>query len=244
MNRYLTKLAKMDVKKYFSHVTGKASKDAATKVENLEDVIKNKLSLKTLKRRQQFTDKETTRYRKNTAVAAGGVAATAAGGYAYKRHKQNQETRAQMAQFYKSAGTASGAAKTLGRESISGVGRLLKRVGHHVGEALNTANGGKIKDYASRSGMKHGSKEYKAFSKSNEKDSVKIMMDHKKKTDKSLGRHNYNDTANEVKRQRRNLENQKTHARIALGATTVAGVSAYGHHKARQALKEKENYYR
>lgn len=233
MNKYLEKIATWkNPSKFMGYVTGSTKREAGARVKHMEEAMANKYTLDDLHKAKGHADKETIKAR----LVAGGVGgATLAGAtYGYKkvRDKQRQETIDRYNEFFKTAGAA-GAAKELGGSAVSGVRSLLHRVGSTTLDLMNTAGGGKIKNHAIYSGMKYNSKEYKNFVGASHRDQVKQLLKRKPGT-------NRKDTTRQVVE----LHKGRTNARIALGAAGAAGVSGYGWHKAREALKKNNpNYY-
>lgn len=233
MNKYLEKIASWkNPGKFMGYVTGSTKREAGARVRHMEEAIANKSTLEGLQGQKVHAERETIKAR----LAAGGVGVIGAAGvgYGYKkvRDKQKQETIDRYNELLKGA-SAGGAAKELGGSAISGVGHLLRRVGRTTVDMMNTAGGGKIKDRAIASGLKYDSKGYKSFVGAGPKDQVKHLL-------KSKPGSTRKDTINEVL----NLHKSKRDARIALGSTAAAGISGYGWHKAREALKKnKPNYY-
>jgi hypothetical protein len=233
MNKYLEKIASWkNPSKFVGYVSGATKRETGARVRHMEEAIANNHTLGGLQQEKAYADKETTKAR----LVAGGVAAAGAGAvaYGYKkvRDKQKQETVDRYNAFLKE-GSSVGAAKELGSSAIGGVTDLLKRIGKTTSDLMNTAGGGKIKNHAVSSGMKYNSPDYKAFVKADHRDQVRQLMKKNPKGDRK-------GMIKEVG----NLHRNQRDARIALGATAAAGVSGYGWHKARQALKKsKPNYY-
>lgn len=232
MNKYLEKVATWkDPSKFLGYVTGARKGTANAKVRHMEEAIANKLNLDDLKRNAKHETEETSKAR---AVAAGGTLAIGAGAaYGYKkvRDKQKQETLNRYREFLKDASVGA-AVKELGSSMTSGVGNLLRRVGKTTIDVMNTAGGGKIKDYAVVHGMKHGGKEYKQFINSSPRDQMKHLLKKSPSVNKE-----------QITQDVTNLHGSRRTARIALGSTAIAGVSGYGWHKNRQALKKTEQGY-
>lgn len=243
MNKYLEKIATWkNPAKFVGYLTGKTSKNATSRVRNMEEAIANKWSLDDVKKMETHAKSQTTKAR----LAAGAAGTVAAGGaaIAYKkvRDKQNAETMAQYQNLLKSADIG-GAAKTLAGAGGSAVWKTLRRVGGATADMMNSAGGGKIKDYATRHGYKPGNKDYKHFVGSDLKGQVKSMLRKGNVTKKNTGPKT---RAEFIKGHTQNLGNLHRHSRdakIGLGSIGAAGVSAYGWKKARDTNKKNHQYY-
>lgn len=232
MNRFLEKIASWkSPSKFLGYVTGQTKREAGRRVRHMEEAIANKYSLDDVKAMKSHADRETTKARIAAGVGATTAAAGAAYGYKKIRDKQKKETAERYDIILKSASAA--AAKELGTSALTGVGNILKRVGKTTVDLMNTAGGGKIKDRAVAAGMKYNSKEYHNYIKSGPKDQVKQILKKNPSANRKdlIGEHV-------------NLHKSRRDARIAIGSGMAAGVSGYGWHKAREAMKKNNpNYY-
>lgn len=232
MNIYLEKIASWkSPSKFLGYVTGQTKREAGARVRHMEEAIANKHTLEGLQEAKNYAEKETTKAR----IVAGTGAATAVAGtaYGYKkiRDKQKQETSDRYAEIMKLASAS--AAKELGGSALSGVGKILRHVGRTTVDLMNTAGGGKIKNRGIMAGMQNHSKEYKEYVKAGPMGQVKAILKRTPGADRK-----------QVINEQVELHKGRRNARIALTSVGAAGVSGYGWHKAREAMKKNNpNYY-
>jgi hypothetical protein len=234
MNKYLEKLASWkDPVKFVGYVTGSHKGKAITKFKNVAEYLAKKETFSDVAKHVAHESQQTTKAR----IAAGSAVAgaTAAGAYGYKKYrdKQKKETLDYYKDIFKQA-SAGAAAKELGRHGGSAVWRVLKTVGKKTADTMNTAGGGKIKEY----GLQHGVKQdgLKKFVGSKHKDQVKAI----------LGKGRKGEDARKTMRMHsehlNNLKNHQRDAKITLGAAGATGLSGYAYMKARHQLKEQEKH--
>lgn len=238
MNKYLVKLASKKVKDFIGLVTGSKARDAASRVKYLEEAAANNYTARGAKRHQRKVNQATFDARLGTGAVAGAGALGTAYGYKKYRDKQKAETLKQYGVFFKEASTAE-AAKIVGKAGASGVGRLLRHIGRTTADMMNTAGGGKIKDYATTHGFKHGTKEYKGFVRGDKKHQIKAIIRKQRQKGVQVGKEGIRNHVDEIK----NLHRNARDAKIALTSTGAAAVSAYGWKKARDANKRQNPYY-
>jgi hypothetical protein len=238
MNKYLKKLASWKSPgKFVGYLTGGRKREALSKVRHMEEAIANKKSLADLHGDAAREVKETTKARLAAGIAAGAGVAGAGYGYKRVRDKQKRETAEQYNILFKESSAASEGARAIAREGGSAVTRLLKNVGKTTADMMNSAGGGKIKDYATRHGINSGTPDYKKFVGSSPAQQLK-MVSQKRGGGGSVKRDFKKDQIDTI----RSLHKERRNAKIGLTASGAAGISAYGWKKSRDAAKKNNPY--
>jgi hypothetical protein len=243
MNKYLLKLASWKHPgKFVGYLTGSRKREALSKVRHMEEAVANKLSLKDLQNSAAKETKETTKARLATGVAAGAAVGGAAYGYKRVRDRQKRETAEQYNIMFKESSATGEAAKTLAHEGGNAITSTLKRIGRTTADMMNSAGGGKVKDYGARHGFKPGTEEYKKFSKGSKTHQLRELLRKQNITKKHTEPKARKAATREHIEHLNSLHREQRNARIGLTASGAAGISAYGWKKSRDAAKKQNPY--
>lgn len=244
MNKYIKKIASWkNPTKFVGYVTGTRKRDAIKRYNHVMDFVGDTQKVGRTKAifnvMGDMNSEKANTMKARIAAGAGvtGLVGGAALGYKKVRDKQKAETAEQYRLLFDKQASTGQAAIQVGRGVGSALGKALKRVGQTTLDMMNTAAGGKIKDYAHHQGINVGTKQFSEYSRGTLAKQLSILRAHQgitKPTSKKFQDHKFN---------LRNLHNDRRNARIALGSTAAAGVSAYGWKKARDAAKKEHPYY-
>ena len=249
MNKYLEKIAKWySPGKIIGNITGKHKRIAQRKLNNAHEFNTlahelggNNAALSELARRSTTADKDT--FKARVAAGIGATVAVGAGAYGYKkvRDRQNAETQrlyGDILNLNVKQAALGGAAKSLASEAGSAIGGVLKTIGRRTTEMMNSAGGGKIKDYGERHGVKKTNEFYAKSIKEQAKHIMRNQGVNKTNTNPNLRKQ----IRKEHVRTLGALHDGRLNARIALGSSAAAGISAYGWKKNRDAAKKNNPY--
>lgn len=244
MNKYLEKIASWkNPMKFVGYVTGKRKASAAARLTHVSDFMQEShkvgpaQALKNISDRANSEASHTRKARIAAGIGAAGLAGGTAYGYKKIRNKQDRELAEQYNILFNKQASTVGAAKEVGKGISSALGRTLKRVGSATVDTMNTAGGGKIKDYAHVHGINVGTKRFDEFKGGNIGKQLSVLRAHQgiaHPGDARMKAHKFN---------LRTLHTGKRNARIALAGTAGTAISAYGWKKARDAQKKEQKYY-
>lgn len=244
MNKYLEKIASWNrIGKFLGNVSGRRLRDHETYVKNVADFRAHNRTFNDLANKGEALRGEKIRDRViagagATAIAAGGVA-----GVSHIRKKQREETARQYEEFFKSAAVME-AGKDMAKGILSGLGRAAGSAVKKSVDVINTANGGKLMQYAHKvHGIAPGSKEYDAlYNAKSLRSQIRTIYAHSKNPanptvigGKAMG-------SSRIRRDVVNLTNQRTNARLLLGATAATGATGLALHREKK-LNQERNYY-
>lgn len=162
-NPYLEKAASMY--DFWNDLTGKEHSELTARKHHLEKAIANNDTVESLASRIKDTGQR--KFKARSRLGIGLVGAAAAGLYGVGRYKEHQNEIAsrnlqQLFMLDKQAGLVGGAAKVAGKIAKP-IGKGVKTVGNAILNTVNTAHGGKVKEFGIKNlGGKH-TPDYKKF---------------------------------------------------------------------------------
>lgn len=226
-NIYLEKAASMY--DFWNDLTGKEHSDLKARKHHLEKAIANGDTVDSLSSRIRHSGEKTFRARGRVALGAAGLAAAGIiGSKAYTEHQDRIAARNLHNLFImqKQAAVAKGAfsgLKSIGSKAVKAPLKGVKYVGNKSLDVLNTANGGKVKEFGVGTFGKH-TPNFKKFAGSNHKEQQKFVS---------------GPSLEKLKK----LQSQQRRAQLGVYGSAGSLTLAYRNRKPAQPTYQTPNYY-
>jgi hypothetical protein len=261
-NKYLIKiaakvgrLAKVTkaVGEYWGNVTGKNLKHKQTYLDHVTHFQKSRRTVGDLRR--DVAKAQTSTNNAQIATGAVGVAGLAGAGYGYKKYKDKQKADIlrQYQLFYKSAavkinaGTRD-AAKTVAKDVWNTATRGVGRIGGGIVRTFQTAGNRQTRLFARKIGVPTGSRMEEKVMNMDPHEKAHFLSGHARKQTSNWSKPKGNRKAvytgpsdSNIRHNIATGQRQATHAKVAIGATAVAG--AAGIHAMRKKDDTEQKYY-